>query len=189
MILDSFVIVNQAITDCDDYLTLIMTGSVITWASASSLKAFTRESSFSFSKAHWEKRQLQKSHERRGVNVEIQSRQCCQRYLKSHLCGCSKTWIDIFTAHGELLFREAEKVDFPPGDNKVSHYFEGGGKRYSTRSAPTRRLGERLSQVERFSPVGNVSQSHFFQKTFGYRSSSQQDFHRTVFTCRWQTAD
>lgn len=29
---------------------------VITWASASSLKALTRESSFSFSNAHWEKR-------------------------------------------------------------------------------------------------------------------------------------
>lgn len=28
---------------------------MFTWASASSLRALTRESSFSFSKAHWEK--------------------------------------------------------------------------------------------------------------------------------------
>lgn len=64
-ILDRFVIFNQAIADCYDYLTLIMTDGVITWASASSLKAFTRESSFSFSKAHWERRQLQITWEER----------------------------------------------------------------------------------------------------------------------------
>lgn len=56
MILDSFMIFNQPITDCFDYFTLIISGSVITWASASSLKALTRESSFSLSKAHWEKK-------------------------------------------------------------------------------------------------------------------------------------
>lgn len=34
----------------------------VTWASASSLKALTRESSFSFSSAHWKQRQTQDTH-------------------------------------------------------------------------------------------------------------------------------
>lgn len=51
---------NQAVADSYDPLMLIISDNVITWASASSLKALTRESSFSFSNAHWEKRQRER---------------------------------------------------------------------------------------------------------------------------------
>lgn len=63
--------------------------------------------------------------------------------------------------HTESFYLETQKVDFPPGDNKVSHYFEGGGKRHN------KRVWWRLETplpVERFSPFGNVSQNNFFSE-------------------------